>query len=340
MADALGTIGEFVPTEATSWPLYLERLEFFFQANDDAGNEKRATLCSVCGPATYAIVRFLCSPDAPSAVAYDEIVRSLSNHFSPRPSVTVQRFKSGTRQQQPGESIADYIAELRRLSEHCDFGASLYDMLSDRLECGVRSETLQRRLLAEPELTFGTAREKAIAMESAQQQTEQIRGSATSSEVCSASGKRFDPCVTNVSEPVAAKERTQKQAGSPGSTSGCFRCKGAHSPSSCPFINVKFHFFKQRGHIVRACRRKAAARASAEPNFPNRKRASGGRHKNAASDVYDVFVLSDKSPAELLMGRTLSTVLERLHPDLQSDVQKKQEQVMQRRNQAVRLFEV
>nr|XP_050042740.1 uncharacterized protein K02A2.6-like [Dermacentor andersoni] len=47
-----------------------------------------------------------------------------------------------------------------------------------------------------------------------------------------------------------------------------------------------------------------------------------------------------KSPAELLMGRKLSTVLERLHPDLQSSVQQKQEQVMQRRNQAVRLFDV
>lgn len=40
MAAALGTIGEFVPTEAPSWPLYLERLEFFFQANDIDGNEK------------------------------------------------------------------------------------------------------------------------------------------------------------------------------------------------------------------------------------------------------------------------------------------------------------
>nr|XP_050035646.1 uncharacterized protein K02A2.6-like [Dermacentor andersoni] len=47
-----------------------------------------------------------------------------------------------------------------------------------------------------------------------------------------------------------------------------------------------------------------------------------------------------KSPAESLMGRKLSTVLERLHPDLQSSVLQKQEQVMQRRNQAVRLFEV
>ncbi|XP_050033480.2 uncharacterized protein [Dermacentor andersoni] len=183
-------------------------------------------------------------------------------------------------------------------------------MLRDRLVCGVRSETLQRRLLAEPELTFATAREKAIAVESAQRQTEQIRGSATSSEVCSVSGKSFDPCVTKVSAPVTAKEGTQKQAGSPGSTSGCFRCKGVHSPRSCPFINVKCHCCKQRGHIVRACRRKATARASAEPNSPNGKRANGGCHKNAASDVYDVFVLFGEEPTVRVEVRVNGSPLE------------------------------
>ncbi|XP_070380671.1 uncharacterized protein [Dermacentor albipictus] len=182
-------------------------------------------------------------------------------------------------------------------------------MLRDRQVCGVRSETLQRRLLAEPELTFATAREKAIAMESAQRQTEQIRGSATSSEVCSVSGKRFDPCVTKVSAPVTAKEGTQKQAGSPWSTSGCFRYKGVHSPSSCPFINVQCHFCKQRGHIVRACRGKATARALAEPNSPNGKLAVGGRHKNAASDVYDVFVLSGEEPAARVEVRVNGSLL-------------------------------
>ncbi|XP_077507660.1 uncharacterized protein LOC144118632 [Amblyomma americanum] len=57
------------------------------------------------------------------------------------------------------------------------------------------------------------------------------------------------------------------------------------------------------------------------------------------ADAFNCLPLrASKSPAKLLMGRKLSTVLERLHPDLQSGVQ--QEQVMQRRNQAVRLFEV
>lgn len=165
-AAALGTIGKFVPTEATSWPLYLQCLEFFFQANDIDGNEKkRATLCSVCGPATCAIVRSLCSPDAPSAMAYDEIVRCLSNHFSPRPSVTVKRLKFGTRQQQPGESLTT-------TSQNCDVSRNIAISVH-RLTCCATGwcagceATLQRQLLVEPELT---PREKAIAMESAQRQ--------------------------------------------------------------------------------------------------------------------------------------------------------------------------
>ena len=40
------------------------------------------------------------------------------------------------------------------MAEHCNFQATLDDMLRDRLVCGVTDGCLQRRLLAEPELTL------------------------------------------------------------------------------------------------------------------------------------------------------------------------------------------
>jgi len=43
-----------------------------------------------------------------------------------------------------------YIAELRKLSNDCDYGESLNEMLRDRLVCGVKDKHIQRRLLAEP----------------------------------------------------------------------------------------------------------------------------------------------------------------------------------------------
>ena len=72
----------------------------------------------------------------------------------------VQRFKFHTRKQRPGEPVATFVAELRHLTEHCDFGAILDDMLRDRLVCGIADVTIQRRLLAEDELTL----EKAVQL--------------------------------------------------------------------------------------------------------------------------------------------------------------------------------
>ena len=61
-----------------------------------------------------------------------------------------------------------YVAELRRIAEYCDYGAVLSDMLRDRLVCGVRDKSIQRRLLQTPDLTFNKAHEVALAAEAAE----------------------------------------------------------------------------------------------------------------------------------------------------------------------------
>ena len=78
----------------------------------------------------------------------------------------MQRFRFNSRARQPGESVAAYIAELKRLSEHCSFGESLDDMLRDRFVCGIQDQRTQRRLLAETDLTLKKATEVAQAIES------------------------------------------------------------------------------------------------------------------------------------------------------------------------------
>ena len=62
--------------------------------------------------------------------------------------------------------MATYIAELRHLSEHCEFGSTINEMLRDRLVCGVEEPKLQQRLLAEPDLSFDKAFKLALASES------------------------------------------------------------------------------------------------------------------------------------------------------------------------------
>ena len=68
------------------------------------------------------------------------------------------------------------MAELRQLSEHCEFGAYLDDMLRDRLVCGINNDSIQRRLLAEtPPLTFKKALEMSQGMEMAASNVKDIQ---------------------------------------------------------------------------------------------------------------------------------------------------------------------
>ena len=68
-----------------------------------------------------------------------------------------------------------FLAKLRRLSEHCEFGITLDEMLRDRLVCGVRDIRIQRRLLAEPKLTLKRALDLALAIEAADKDVSEIQ---------------------------------------------------------------------------------------------------------------------------------------------------------------------
>ncbi len=107
------------------------------------------------------------SPAKPGDKTFEELVALLQEHYNPKPSETVQRAKFHSRVRKQRETIADFVVELRALAEFCNFGASLNEMLRDRIVCGINSSKLQQRLLAEKELTLVKAIDLAQGMETA-----------------------------------------------------------------------------------------------------------------------------------------------------------------------------
>lgn len=149
-----GSIGEFSADNET-WISYVERIQQYFVVNDIKTDDKqRAVLLSFCGPSTYQLIRSVVSPAKPTEKKFDKIVQLMNEDYFPRPSVTMQHFLFDSRSRKRGESVATFVADLRRLSEHCDFGESLGEMLRDRLICGINDDRMQRRLLAGSGLTF------------------------------------------------------------------------------------------------------------------------------------------------------------------------------------------
>ena len=155
---------------------YIERVNHFFEANEITDPDKRRSIFLVSvGAKTYKLIRSLVAPEDPKDESYDDLAKLAQEHFMPKPSAIVQRFKFNTRTQQPGETIAMFLAELRHLTEHCEFGATLDEMLRHRFVCGVHDIRIQRRLLAEPKLTLKRALDLALAIEAADKDALEIQ---------------------------------------------------------------------------------------------------------------------------------------------------------------------
>ena len=58
-----------------------------------------------------------------------------------------------------------YVAELRKPTEHCKFGGTLNDALRDRLVCGIKNESIQKKLLSVSDMILQKAIEISSAVE-------------------------------------------------------------------------------------------------------------------------------------------------------------------------------
>lgn len=107
MAGMVGSVTPF-DSKSQSWEEYCEVLNHFFVANDvESTEKKRAILLSCVGAQTYTLMRNLLSPDKPGAKSFEELVSLLKNHFNPKPSEIVQRWKFNSRNRRHDESIVE-----------------------------------------------------------------------------------------------------------------------------------------------------------------------------------------------------------------------------------------
>ena len=227
-----GRLKEF---DADSEPItaYLERVELFFEANDVGDGKRVPILLSNIGPKTYGLLRSLTAPKAPKEKSFKELSELLKAHFEPAPIVIAERYRFHRRDQAAGESIGDYVAELRRLTAHCQFEATtdyLEEALRDRFVCGLKNESTRKRLLTETGLTFSKALEIAKSLETAAKDAQQLKGSEQTGT------------VHNVASRSPRKE-------------ACYRCgRTNHRASDCKFKEAVCHNCGKRGHLKRRCK--------------------------------------------------------------------------------------
>ena len=268
--ERLGHISEFHPDNETI-SAYLERLDMFLQANDVKAEKKVPVLLSVIGPKAYSLLRSLTTPDVPKDKSFAELAKILKAHYEPQPILIAERYRFHRRDQNPGESTADYIAELKRLTTHCKFGDYLEQALRDRLVCGLRNDSVRKHLLTKTELTFATAQELALSLEAAERQANELKGT--------------EPAVLHVG------------AAQPPTNEACYRCGSTrHKQIDCKFKQAVCHGCRKRGHIRRVCRSQAKGMQQ-----PQRTKWVEAQGEQEPDEEYGIYSVRMSSPSPILV---------------------------------------
>ena len=161
------------------------------------------------------------------------------NIENPKPNHIAEEFKFNSRNRKTNESISEYLAELRCLTQFCDYGTVLNDMLRDKLLCGVNHNQIQQKLLSEGlPLTQEKALGIAISVESAISQSSLINQYQQQAPV-------------SREEPTNILKTTESE---PDKSYNHFN--GNHKPETCQFKDKECSYCKFKDQNIKVHRKK------------------------------------------------------------------------------------
>ena len=232
----MGQVGEYIDGKEDI-ASYIKRVELYFAANCVEADYEVATFVALIGADAYGVLRNLLAPELQKDKSFYELKELLVSHSSPKPILIAERFKFHRRNQHESETVAQFVVELKRLALKCEFGTFLEEASRDCLVCGLKSMQIQKKMLAERDLTFEKAFETGQSMELANK--EDFRDNSVP----------VDDTVNKVGIYARSGHST-------GDAVSCFRCGGKHSPSGCWARSVQCYRCHNMGHLAKMCDKK------------------------------------------------------------------------------------
>ncbi|XP_073979966.1 uncharacterized protein [Rhodnius prolixus] len=185
---------------------------------------------------------------------FEELVAFLKNHIDPPPLIIPSRHTLINRKQAEGESISDYVAQLRKLAAPCKYDDSmLATMLRDVFVSGLRSKHILDRLFEEDSPSFDKTVEIALALETASGGTGEILASEVNK--LSIKSKHNNTIATQRYKRNNFRKYNKSNARERNVT--CLKCgKVGHKANECNANDLFCKFCQTQGHVIKVCFKK------------------------------------------------------------------------------------
>lgn len=238
--------------KAPEWSKWIRRFERFRKAtglDEKTGENQVNTLIYSMGQQADDIMASFDLNEEESQ-DYNVVKEKFESYFVVKRNVIYERAKFNSRIQGDNESVSEFITDLHKLAEQCEFQALKDELIRDRIVVGIKDRRLSERLQLDPKLTLEAATQQVKQSELVKSQQGIVHGTMN------------EPIkIDRVAKPRPAQKKKAiqtHQSNKPpqqNKQKSCPRCLGEfHYQKQCPARAAICHKCNKKGHWSKACR--------------------------------------------------------------------------------------
>lgn len=278
----LQTFETFNPKKE-SFKYYRQRFENFLEMKKMLSNKDWCAqmLLNSVGAENYNMLASLVSPKTPAELSYDELMNAFEVHLCPKKNIVVSQHQFLSTYQQENQTIADYIATLRRDIIDCEFispcecKVSIADIfLRAQFVRGIRDNSIREQILQSEFAQFDEIAKKALALEASKIDSRELTNKSTAMTSVSADVNRIARYQTprsdssNSSHKIRSTSRPRGKLNQRSRSQSridfkklgiqdlCLRCgRNNHIAKNCTLDqnSLKCSACKKTGHLKKVC---------------------------------------------------------------------------------------
>ena len=173
----------------------------------------------------------------------EPVMAKFDEYLSPKKNITYLRFRFFSYNQADGQTIDEFVTELKARSQHCEFGTLQESLIRDKIVLGVYNKKVQERLLRESELSLDQAVSICRAAEEIKLQTKEMQ-----SQNKQEGASKVD--YVKSKKKLQYKKKPQAKL----LIKDCTYCGSEHTAGDCPAYGQTCSACHKKNHFKKVCK--------------------------------------------------------------------------------------
>ena len=232
-------------TIAEKWHQWKQTMQLFIELTMTKSSEKEkcSAFLYVIGQAGRDIYNTMTLTEKETG-KIDVLFTKFEAYCKPKQNVTIERYHFNTRAQGRGETIDQYVTELRLIAKNCKFGNLENELIRDRIVCGTSSDDVRQRPLRVEDLSL----DKAISICRADAESKQ-----SSQYLAENSDRVHGLRKSHSAQSQRSSGRGGKQSTTEPMKQPCGSCGLRHPRKQCPAYGKQCRKCNKFNHFSKYC---------------------------------------------------------------------------------------